>query len=280
MDIPLLRRGTIITLSEAFAADPSRIYHPVFAGRRGHPPLLPARLIAPLLKQEHRGDGLRGLLREMEQTHPHLAQEVDVADMHIHIDLDTPESYRDACIRFARRGVPSMAECEVIFTRLHPLSAKGLARGRAVARVAVAMAEAVNRHSGRSLDIELCRVSGWLHDIAEGQPDHEREGERWLRELGFDRAGAIVGSHRDLVWEPSMAVGEREIVYLADKLIQGSRLVTECERFEGERVLHRDDATAIRAIDRWREQTELLAAAIGTEAGQPPAEIAKTAMVA
>ena len=277
VDIPLLRRGTVILLARAFAADPLRIYHPVFAGRRGHPPLLPAGLIAPILEREHRDEGLRGLLREVEQIHPHLVQDVDVADAHIHIDLNTPESYRDGCLRFARRGVPNMAECEVIFTRLHPMSATGLAHGRAVAEVAAAIAETVNRHSGRSLDVELCRAGGWLHDLAKESLHPEREGEFRLRELGFDRAGAIVGGLRDLPWDASLVVGEREIVHLADTLIRGSELVTVRERFEEKMLIYRKDPATVRAIDRQLEQAERLAAAVEAAAGRPLAEITRKA---
>ena len=50
----------------------------------------------------------------------------------------------------------------------------------------------VNRHGGRGLDVELCRVCGWLHDLAKGHPRHEAEGARWLDALGFERAAAIV----------------------------------------------------------------------------------------
>ena len=277
VDIPLVRRGTVRLLVRSFAAAPALLCSPVFAGRSGHPPLLHADLIPAILAEEQCEGGLRALLAGVEATHPDRVREVPVADAHIHIDLDTPDDYLDGCLRFERRGIPSMAECQAILEHLHPMPAKGLAHGRAVAEVAAALAGAVNRHGGLSLDLELCRVGGWLHDIAKGQPRHEAEGERWLNELGFARVGAIVGAHRDLPWTAGMPVGEREIVHLADKLVRGSRLVTVETRFVEKLELFRDDPEAVRAIEHRYRQAMQLAVAVETAMGQPLATIAEMA---
>jgi len=277
VDIPLVRRGTVRLLVRSFAAAPALLCSPVFAGRRGHPPLLHADLIPAILAEEQCEGGLRALLARVEATHPDRVREVPVADAHIHIDLDTPDDYLDGCLRFERRDIPSMAECQAILEHLHPMPAKGLAHGRAVAEVAAAIAAAVNRHGGLSLDLELCRVGGWLHDIAKGQPRHEAEGERWLNELGFARVGAIVGAHRDLPWTVGMPVGEREIVHLADKLVRGSRLVTVETRFVEKLELFRDDPEAVRAIEHRYRQAMQLAVAVEAAMGQPLATIAEMA---
>jgi hypothetical protein len=137
-----------------------------------------------------------------------------------------------------------------------------------VAEVAVALCEAIIRQSGRELNPELCRVCGWLHDIAKGYPRHEEEGARWLRELGFDRAAAIIAAHRDVNWTPAMAISEREIVHLADKLVRGSRIVGISERFEEKLTLYQNDPEAVRAIRGRYDQALRLAAAVEAEAGQ------------
>jgi len=99
-----------------------------------------------------------------------------VADANILFDMDTPEDYAAGLHRFGRIGYPTMAECEVILHQLYPMPEKGLAHGRLVAAVAVALCEAIRHHSGRALDSELCRASGLLHDLAKGNPNHEQEG--------------------------------------------------------------------------------------------------------
>jgi hypothetical protein len=277
VDIPLLRCGTIRLLTRSFVKAPAQICYPVFDGRRGHPPLIGADLIPNILGSGHPEGGLRTLLAFLEQQQPSRVREVLVADAHIHLDLDTPDDYQAGCQRFAICDLPTMAECEVILHHLHPMNAKGLAHGRVVAEVAVSLGEAVNQYSGRGLDLDLCRVSGWLHDLAKGHPCHEEEGARWLRELGFDRVAAIVAAHKDLDWNPGMAIGEREIVHLADKMVRGKRIVAIEERFGEKLTLYRDDPIAVEAV-RGRFNLALqLAAVVEAMAGQPLAEIAEAA---
>ena len=277
VDIPLLRCGTISMLAQSFAMAPAQICYPVFDGRRGHPPLITADLIPVILGSAHPEGGLRTLLACWEQQQPSMVREVLVADAHIHLDLDTPDDYQAGCQRFAMRDFPSMEECEVILHHLHPMNAKGLAHGRAVAEVAVSLGEAVNRHSGRRLDLELCRVSGWLHDLAKGHPCHEEEGSRWLRELGFDRVAAIIAVHKDLDWNSSTAIGEREIVHLADKMVRGNRIVAIKERFEEKLGLYRNDPIVIQAIRGRYDLALQLASVVEAMAGQPLAVIAEAA---
>jgi CTP:molybdopterin cytidylyltransferase MocA len=268
VDIPLLRRGTVHLLARSFAEAPARMCYPMFDDRRGHPPLLHRECIPAILAERQPEGGLRTLLARIEAEQPAQVREVQVADANIHVDLDTPEDYRAGCLRFDRRSLPTMTECEAILAHIHPMPTKGLAHGRAVAEVAAALGDAVNRHSGRGLDLELCRVCGWLHDFAKGHPCHEAEGARWLDELGFERAAAIVAAHKDLDWTPQMGIGERELVHLADKLVRGSRLVHIEERFEEKLVLFRDDPEAIGAIRHRYEQAQRLATAVEAEMGQ------------
>ena len=85
VDIPLVSVGTIDKLLEARAAAESfAIYHPVYEGRKGHPPLLTSGLVESLLAYQGEG-GMRGFLRQ----HSHKARLVEVDDPHIHHDVDT-----------------------------------------------------------------------------------------------------------------------------------------------------------------------------------------------
>jgi len=268
VDMPLVRRGAVHLLARAFAETRAMIFHPVFAGRRGHPPLIHGDCIPSILEARSPEGGLRAVLARIEAEQPCQVREVQVADANIHVDLDTPEDFRAGSRRFEHRGWPTVAECEAILAHIHPMPAKGLAHGRAVAGVAVAMAEAINSHSGLGLDVELCRVCGWLHDLAKGHPQHEAEGARWLAALGFDRAAAVVAAHKDMDWTPEMGIGERELVHLADKLVRGSQLVGIEERFGEKLRLYRDDAAALRAIHSRYQLARQLAAAVEAAMGQ------------
>jgi len=280
VDLSLVRCGTVKLLTRSFAQAPARIVYPVFGGRRGHPPLLAPDLIPAIIQHEHPQGGLRTLLAQVEAEQPELVREVQVADANIHFDMDTPEDFLVGCRLFGRRDFPTMAECRAILAHLHPMPAKGLAHGRMVAEIAVALCEAINRHSGRLLDPELCRVCGWLHDIAKGSPQHEEQGARWLRDLGFDRAAAIVAAHKDLPWTIDMPISEREIVHLADKLVRGSRIVDISTRFEEKLTIYQDDPAAVRAIRSRYDQALRVAAAVEAEAGQTLEVITEMAFAA
>ena len=86
-DIPRAGVPTVRALARArAAADDPAVAYPTHGGRRGHPPLIAARLIPDILAAEPAG-GLRELLRQ------HDAVEVRVDEPGILRDLDTRESY-------------------------------------------------------------------------------------------------------------------------------------------------------------------------------------------
>ena len=267
VDIPLVRHGTLRLLLRAFACEPGLILHPVFAGERGHPPLIAREVALAIQAQPEIPGGLRAVLARIEAEQPERVREVRVADANILFDMDTPEAFNQGLVRFSRRGFPSREECAAILDHLHPMPEKGLAHGRQVGSVAVSFCEALIRRRGRQLEPDLCWASGLLHDLAKGHPQHELEGGRWLSDLGFDQAAEIVAAHKDLVWQPGMAITEKELVHLADKLVRGARIVSIAERFEEKLFLFRDDPEVVRAVQDRYDLALLLGAAVEQEAG-------------
>lgn len=88
-DMPLISGAVYAALTSAYdgAAD---VIYPVIEGRRGHPPLISARLIPVILS--YRGDGgLRAILSER------VAKDVALTDKGILTDLDTPQDYQKIC---------------------------------------------------------------------------------------------------------------------------------------------------------------------------------------
>ena len=90
VDIPLVRTGTVRLLARAFAGKPASVLLPVFAGRRGHPPLLGRELIGRIQSSAEPAGGLRTLLDQVEAEQPERVREVQVADRFILRDMDTP----------------------------------------------------------------------------------------------------------------------------------------------------------------------------------------------
>jgi CTP:molybdopterin cytidylyltransferase MocA len=101
VDVPLVRPQTIIDLSSAYRANKKKdIFYPVFSGKRGHPPLIAARYANAVKKWTGKG-GLRACL---DQYYSH-AQEVDVEDTGILLDLDTPSDYQTMLTRYTLSGM-------------------------------------------------------------------------------------------------------------------------------------------------------------------------------
>lgn len=95
---------------------------------------------------------------------------------------------------------------------------------RAVAALARRLAEALPQPP----DPELLESAALLHDVARGEDDHARLGAAWLRELGFEKAAAVIAQHHD----PETAeLNEATLLFYADKVIRGERPVTLDERF-------------------------------------------------
>jgi molybdenum cofactor cytidylyltransferase len=214
VDIPLVRSATLRAMLAAFPGDDSVLY-PVFAGRRGHPPLIPASLIPRVLDHDGVG-GLRNLLRQCRGA------DVAVWDEGIHLDADTPEDLQRLQHRLARISVPTRPEVEALAEIL--LSEQGLVHARLVGRAAIALADTLSRQ-GYRLDRDLLYGGALLHDVAKGEPRHEVRGAEMLSALGVGEIAGIVAAHKDLEPPISGRLTEKEIVCLADKLISGPRRV-------------------------------------------------------
>ena len=150
-------------------------------------------------------------------------QEVPVADEAILLDLDTEEEYRRLAERSASEDLPTAEECRALMTQVAQVPEAVWRHCQATARVAAALAAAVNR-SGALLDMELVRSAALVHDIAKTQAGHAAAGAKQLAALGFPRVAAVVGVHMEIATDPDQALDEAQLVFLADKLLEGERL--------------------------------------------------------
>lgn len=234
VDIPLVRPATIMALYRAFDG---RIAYPCFEGERGHPPLVPFHLASEILRHDGSG-GMKGLLER------HDSLDVPVWDRGILLDADTQDDFAALVRRFARRHVGERGEALAL---ARSMPERGLAHGRAVALVAVGLGRELNRHGG-ALDLDLLHNAALLHDLAKGQPRHERRGGEVLAGLGLSALAEIVASHRDVPPPASGVLTEKEVVCLADKLVRGSQRISVKERFAEKLGLYSHDAEACAAI--------------------------------
>ena len=115
---------------------------------------------------------------------------------------------------------------------------------RAVAEASYELARKLNE-KGLSLDAELCRRGGLLHDI--------RRTERWHSQKAM-LVGAHMGEYID-----TDRIAEKEVVYLADKITRGTQRVSVAERYARSLEKFSGDEEATEAAYARREQSLKLA---------------------
>ena len=224
-DMPLVRCSTVTRLCSAFYRSGAPVVYPAFQQRRGHPAVISSRLFPAIVSGDGTG-GLRALLAEYDGV----AHWESVLDEGILIDLDTPVDYQKAKDEYGQREIPTPSECQAILEEMKT-PANVVGHGRRVAEVAEEISLRLNE-AGLQLNVALVRAAALLHDLAKGQPGHAEAGARILAQLGFAGVGQIVGLHMDYKFAQNAALDEAAIVYLADKLVQGDRIVPLAVRFE------------------------------------------------
>jgi molybdenum cofactor cytidylyltransferase len=256
VDIPLVRSWTIHRLLQAFAHDPRCIIHPCFNGRRGHPPLIPAAL-APAVLDWLGTDGLHGCLDRYEA----LSVNVEVPDRHIHLDSDTPEDYEQLVAASRRQDIPTAAECDHLLSQRFAVSRDIVDHSRRVAEVVGVLAAALIE-AGENPDLDMLHAAAMLHDVAKGHPHHAQLGAQWLGEMGFGRIGSIVAAHTDPEPVSGHRPTEKELVFLADKLVHKDQLISIEQRFDTALERHGHIPEAYRNIGNRREAARRIACRI------------------
>lgn len=137
--------------------------------------------------------------------------------------------------------VPNDAEIKAMYA-LYDTPPEVRAHCEAVADCALRIA----RESGAQLRQDELYAAALLHDLcrASGR-EHPQKAAKALKRLGYPRLAEMVSRHHDLEDKPSE---EAEVLYLADKLVQGVSPVSLRERFEQSRRKCGDEA----ALSAWK----------------------------
>ena len=254
-DIPLVRPETVRLLAEAHMARDALLTCPTFLGERGHPPLLHRNLIPLVLAHDGHG-GLRTVLETVEAREPDRVLDLACADAGVLADLDRLEDYEAALAR-VNTSHPLPGECRALWEMYEtPEPVRG--HCRAVGGAAGRMVRAVNaaRPEPQRLSEDLAVGAALVHDLAKGRPDHARAAADILRKHGFPVAADIVAAHPDLELAQDAPLTEREIVFLADKYVQGDRLVPLESRYQAKLEKYGADPEVRTAIQGRRERAE------------------------
>ncbi len=119
----------------------------------------------------------------------------------------------------------------IILTERLSVSKEVVAHSKKVAQVAIHITNALNE-AGCDINASLVIAASLLHDLAKGSRNHAAVAERYLRGMNFNTVASIVGAHMSVeVLEEGQSISEREIVWLADNLVQGDKVVGVTERY-------------------------------------------------
>ncbi len=264
VDCALVRPEALRRLMQGRTGAPGAILHPTCCDVRGHPPLIPG-LYRDELARAHAADNLGSFLGR----HRDSELEVDVQDLSILMDMDTPEDY-ERLRRFAEimdvgaaGGTPPPAlgaDDALYLLGLLDLPARVVRHSRTVAAVAVALAEAL-KPMVADLDVALVRSGGLLHDMAKATRNHGAVGQALLEDLGLRRLGSVVGSHMLMTPEHLAAPlpTEEQLVYLADKLVVEDQVKSLEERAARTLQKHAGDAAVALGVEARLQASRFIA---------------------
>lgn len=279
VDYPLVPPTVLKALIDVYATEDCDVVHPCCAGLRGHPPLLTARALEALVAAPDAD------LRSFLQTHASRAIDVEVDDLTVLLDMDTPDDHArlerlalhldspDALDGEGDRSPNSAlepADALYLLDLLHA-PANVVAHCRQVARVGRHVASEL-KGTLPALDVDLVYTACLLHDMVRGQGArrHAQMGERILRNLGLPRLADVVGAHMVLPLDPSAApaLTEEELVYLADKVVVEDTIAGLVGREERALARCGDDEGSRRGIRARMLVAELIAAKVEAVVGR------------
>ncbi|MCB2295292.1 NTP transferase domain-containing protein [Clostridium algoriphilum] len=222
VDIPSVRECTVKKMMQSYEKIKGGILYPIFAKVKGHPTLVPYSLAQEIL-----GSYPEGGLRELLNQHKKQWYCEIVTDRGILLDMDTKEDFNALLEHISVYPFPDLQECMEIL-RLCNVKHEAIEHMKSVAEFAKRVSIMLNE-KGYNLNVNYIYSGALLHDVAKGAKNHAEQGAKIVEGFGYGCLMEIIHEHMKLKTEHE--IGEKEIVYLCDKLIKGKTLVTLEERF-------------------------------------------------
>ena len=173
---------------------------------------------------------------------------------------------------YAEPRLPSEAECWTLLTNTRT-PPNVINHCKLVARLGLAIASSLTR-CGYPLNFDLIRTAALLHDLAKGSPHHARAGAGLL--VDYPEVAQIVAEHMDICLKPEDPLAEKEIVYLADKLVTDDQIGCLRERLRLTLAQHTNNQMAINNIKRRFSNAESIQTRIEAIIRMPLSELWKT----
>lgn len=232
VDNPIIQKETLFKLYETFNLGKLGIVYPAFQGERGHPPLISSQYKDKILSWNGDG-GLKRLLEYYQED----SVDVETGDPGVLMDMDTPEDYRKMLEYVGCVSLPTEDECYELL-RVNNTPAKVIEHCKQVAWLSCFLGRQLVQ-AGCALNLELLKTAALLHDIAKGKANHAQAGAKIMHK--YPQIADIIASHMDITLDSAQALSEKEIVYLADKLVANDQIIPLQERFKVALERHRNE---------------------------------------
>lgn len=245
-DSPFVQQFTLKKMIKEIEKGKLCLIQPSFDGKNGHPLLLTKKAFSIVLK--HDGTmGLQGAIAKMG----HDLLNIPFADPGIILDADTTYDYLKLVEYSENKKCPSLELCLKIQDHFH-MQDDVKAHSSKVAKVAVDISSLLCK-KGVKLNNNIILAACMLHDIERGKTEHAKRGAEILWDMGYEQISQIVKEHMKLD-NISNIPSEKEVVFLADKMVKGEKLVTIEERFAAKEELYKNDSSALQSIKFKKEQ--------------------------
>ncbi len=244
VDIPLIKEKTLQLIMDGYRTNNKGVVYPTFYGQKGHPPLIDCKYNSIILSSNGEG-GLKRILGTLQEDSFY----VPVFDNTILLDMDKKEDY-EKLVEYDNQDAPNKEECFAIMEH-YQVEERIIRHCEAVCEVAQKIYNQLSTNGVR-LDENAISAAALLHDIARKEKNHPTIGATIIREIGYGFVGDIIESHRDIEVCVDDNVTEKEILFLADKLVKEDKICNVEERFEQLLKDKEDDPQAIEKIKkRW-----------------------------
>ncbi|WP_415719696.1 HD domain-containing protein [Maridesulfovibrio sp.] len=169
--------------------------------------------------------------------------------------------------------IPTPEQCEGLLAS-HNTPETTVIHSRIVRDVARRIGRDLKWLRDRGPNLALISAGALLHDIAKGQEDHAAAGAAILREEGYAEVADIVAAHNDLEYSGELPVTEKEIVFIADKLVKGDQMVTVIYMYDHKIDACGNDTQKINNLKRRKETALRIKTSIEHETGKNLEELA------
>lgn len=223
VDIPSVKENTVKKMIERYEKIDDGILFPTFSKEKGHPTIIACSLIEEILLKNPVG-GLRDILN----VHKDKWYYEELADRGILLDMDTKEDFKILYDHIIKEQFPDYEECMEIL-RLSNVKQEAIEHMLSVSEFSKKIAVLLNE-KGYDLNINAVQSGGFLHDVGKGKKAHAEEGAKIACSFGYECLSEIISEHMELI--NFNKIGEKEVVYICDKLLMGTELVSLNKRFE------------------------------------------------